>query len=256
MTQLGKILQVVDLFSAEQPTLSAEQIAQRLQLSRPTAFRYVRQLCDAGLLLNMAGSYTLGPRIIELDYCIRSSDPILANSRDALRTLAGTQACVAVLVTMYGEQVIHVHSEAGLGSIGLEFTRGRRLPLLRGASSKIILAYQPGSRLRRVYQHHAQQPEVLAFARNASEFLKYFREVRQRGYYISQAEVEGTVTGVAAPIFNVNGDVTSCLSMTFNHEQNPDYKAEYFVPLVQRCAKDVSMRLARAGTSTPTPTPD
>ncbi|QNP48162.1 IclR family transcriptional regulator [Diaphorobacter aerolatus] len=245
MSQLNKILQVMDLFSAERPALSAEQIALSLQLSRPTAFRYVRQLCDAGLLLNMAGSYTLGPRIIELDSCIRASDPILANSRDALRILSGTQACVAVLVTMYGEQVIHVHSESGIGAVGLQFTRGRNLPLLRGAASKIILANQPLNRLKRVYQRHVQQDDVNALGATSGEFVKYFRAVRQQGYYISRGEVEPSVTGLAAPITNVNGDVTSCLSLTFNHELNPDYDVTNFVPLVQSCAHDVSQRLAK-----------
>ena len=253
MSQLNKVLQVLDLFSAEEPTLSAEQIAQRMQLSRPTAFRYVRQLCDAGLLLSISGAYTLGPRIIELDYCIRASDPILANSRDALRTLAGTQACVAVLVTMYGEQVIYVHSESGIGASDLRFTRGRSLPLMRGAASKVILAHQPATRLKRVFQHHAGTEHAAQIGTTMADFLKYFRNIRQRGVYISKSEIEEQITGVAAPIFNVNGDVTSCLTLTFNHELHPEYEAEHFAPLVQGCARDVSLRLAksRAGETLP-----
>lgn len=245
MSQLLKVLQVLDLFSAEQPTQTAERIAEHLALSRPTAFRYVRQLCEAGLLLNISGTYALGPRIIELDSYIRSSDPILANSRDALRTLAGTQACVAVLVTMYGEQVIHVHSESGIGAVGLEFSRGRRLPLLRGAASKVIIAHQSALQLKRLYQHHGDTQEAKELGANADAFLKFFRAVRQQGHYISRAEVEPQITGVAAPIVNANGDVTSCLSLTFNHQLNPDYEPEHFVPLVQGCARDVSLRLKR-----------
>lgn len=246
MSQLTKVLQVMDLFSAERTTLSAEQIAEHMQLSRPTAFRYVKELCDVGLLLNMAGVYALGPRIIEWDYCVRASDPILAHSRDALRILAGPQSCMAVLVTMYGEQVIYVHSESGLGASAMHFTRGRSLPLLRGAASKAILAYQATARLKRIYQSHIEQPDALAIAASADEFVKYFRNIRQQGYYISRSEVETAITGIAAPIVNVNGDVTSCLSMTFNHELNPDYEADHFVPLVQGCAREVSQRLKRS----------
>ncbi|WP_353236236.1 IclR family transcriptional regulator [Diaphorobacter ruginosibacter] len=246
MSQLNKVLQVLDLFSAQVPTLTAEQIAQRLDLSRPTAFRYVRQLCDAGLLLSISGSYALGPRIIELDCCIRLSDPILAHSRDALRTLAGTQACMAVLVTMYGDQVIHVHSESGHGSTELQFSRGRRLPLLQGAASKIILAHQPVSRLRRLFQRCREDGQAQAISDDVSGFLKYFRMIRQQGFYVSRSEVEQDVTGVAAPIFNASGDVTSCLSLTFNHDLNPDYETDHFIPLVQNCARDVSLRLSRS----------
>ena len=68
MSQLIKILQVLDLFNESRNTLSAEDIPSLLGVSRTTAFRYMKQLCDAGLLTKLSGRYALGARIIQLDY--------------------------------------------------------------------------------------------------------------------------------------------------------------------------------------------
>ena len=76
MSQVVKVLHVLNLFTENQVTWSAEEIAEELNISRPTAFRYVRQLCDAGMLTGLSGRYALGARIIQLDHRIRQCDPV------------------------------------------------------------------------------------------------------------------------------------------------------------------------------------
>ena len=75
MSSLTRMLSVLDLFSRDHMALTAEQIAEELKLTRTTSYRYIGELMQAGLLVSTMGVYTLGPRIIQLDYRIRESDP-------------------------------------------------------------------------------------------------------------------------------------------------------------------------------------
>ena len=58
--------------------IAAEDIAQALDVSMPTAYRYLKTLSDAGLLRRGSDArYTLGPRVVVLDHLIRQADPVL-----------------------------------------------------------------------------------------------------------------------------------------------------------------------------------
>ena len=74
MSSLSKLLNVLDLFGPATLKIDPDTIAERMGLSRATAYRYVKELCDAGLLTRVdAGHYGLGPRVIELDWMMRPS---------------------------------------------------------------------------------------------------------------------------------------------------------------------------------------
>jgi DNA-binding IclR family transcriptional regulator len=201
MTKFARMLDVLDLYSETVTLLTAEEIAARLAISRPTAFRYVGELSGAGFLANYSGRYSLGPRLITLDYRIRASDPMLKEARAPMRMLSAETACTSILCRMYNHEIINVHHEAGYGDNALVFVdRGQPLPLFRGAASKIMLAFMPSARLKRLYQQHPTHPDVRAIARDWPGFQVYFAAIRQRGHYVSNEEVSAGIAGIAAPI--------------------------------------------------------
>lgn len=245
-SQVEKVLQVLDLFSDRQITLSAEGIAEQLQISRPTAFRYVRQLCDAGMLARLSGRYGLGARIIRLDHQIRACDPILLVSRASLKSLASMTGCSAVLCSIFGDQVILVHRERGPDDLTLDFERGAAMPLFRGAVSKVILAHLTPARLRRIYEAHGEEPDALKLGADWAAFSRHFRVCRKQGYYLSRGEVQADMTGIAAPIFNSDGLVIGGLGLVFESLRSRFLHEDVFAELVMRHAGEVSARLAGA----------
>ena len=91
------MLSVLDLFTSEQPVWTAEEMIAKLGYSRPTGYRYVRELCAAGLLARNASKYFLGPRVIELDYQIRQADPLTTSGQEVMKELAGRTGWSATL---------------------------------------------------------------------------------------------------------------------------------------------------------------
>ena len=56
------------MFSLASPLIAVEDITVRLGYTRSTAYRYLKELCDAGLVAPVSsGNYSLGPRIVELE---------------------------------------------------------------------------------------------------------------------------------------------------------------------------------------------
>ena len=92
-SSLARMLAVLDLFDEQRLSLTAEAIVDALQVSQPTAYRYVKLLTEAGLLQRQgAAHYTLGPRIVVLDHLIRRADRARRRaSRPRARSRPGTR---------------------------------------------------------------------------------------------------------------------------------------------------------------------
>jgi len=210
------MLSIFDLFGPASPVLSADEIIARLKTSRPTGYRYVRELVATGLLVRAPGGYSLGPRIIELDWLIRRHDPVLTASRSAVRELAARTGCNVTQMGMYGERIVTIHHEPGPEPLEISFDRGRPMPLFRGAPSRAIVAFLPRARLERLYRTHLGE---LTAAQRRAGFEKLFEQmqaVRRAGYAVSLGELDADKVGIAAPVFRRDRSVAGsvCLAMT------------------------------------------
>src|SRR5262245_40100787 len=115
-SSLSRMLSTLRLFSRTEPVLSAERIAEGAGVPTSTAYGYVKQLTNAGLLVRWKGGFALGPRIIELDLQIRECDPAIVAAAGPMRELSAQTGLDVLLSKMYGRSIITVHIEsAGLG---------------------------------------------------------------------------------------------------------------------------------------------
>jgi DNA-binding IclR family transcriptional regulator len=150
-----KIVRIFDLFSAERLTISAAYVADRLQITASTAYRYLALLSRAGLVEHVAGGgYTLGPAIIEFDWLMRLSDRLLQESRTSMRWLLDNapSGAAVLLCRLFRNQVMCVHQERDGSFTGeLGYERGRPIPMFSGAASKIILGHLPRPTARALY---------------------------------------------------------------------------------------------------------
>jgi DNA-binding IclR family transcriptional regulator len=201
------MLAVLDLFTEQSPAIAADEIISKLKYSRPTGYRYVRELVAAGLLVRSPGGYSLGPRIIELDWHIRTHDPVLMASRGTVKKLASQTGCGVTQMGMYGEHIVTIHYEPGPQPLEIGFDRGRPMPLWRGAPSKAIVAFLPRARLERLYRRQG--------GRGFARFYEEMQAIRKAGYAMSFGELDVGKVGIGAPVFrerSVAGSV--CLVLT------------------------------------------
>lgn len=237
MSSLKRMLAVLDLFGEEAPKLSADEITARLGYSRPTGYRYVRELVSAGLLVRTPQGYSLGPRIIELDWHIRRADPVLAVSRPVAQALAAQTGCNVTQMGIYGDRIVTVDHEGGPERLAINFDRGRPMPLFRGAPSRAILAFLPRARLKRLYARHGGElpPEV----RHAGfeRFCERMQEVRRAGYAVSVGELDVDKVGLAAPLWSdrqVSGSICLVLTRPRYDTANQALLAELLIEAAQR----------------------
>ncbi|SDW74629.1 IclR family transcriptional regulator [Roseicitreum antarcticum] len=216
MQSHDKLLGVLDLFDENRPEWGFDDIHERLGYSRSTLYRYLKVLLDAGLLSSFPGrGYTLGPRIIELDYQIMANDPLIHAARPVMHELVASYSCVSLLCRRYRQKVLCVHQEVSTTKVRSNYERGRSRPLLRGAASQVILAYLSSYQLTKLYEEDQDGFADAGLGNTLAAVRKSLRVIRQRGWYHTQGQVTPGVTGVAAPIFDANDEITGSISLTF-----------------------------------------
>lgn len=139
MTSPARALAVLDLFTQQRPVWQPDEINGALGYTRATGYRYVKDLVEAGFLQKVsAGRYALGGRIVELDYQLRQSDPVLLAALPVMESLArGSGFDVVLSVLFGGPMVIDVHRVSVQSSLKLAYGRGRPRPLFRSGAPKI-----------------------------------------------------------------------------------------------------------------------
>jgi DNA-binding IclR family transcriptional regulator len=243
-SRLNKILAILEVFADGSSVLTAEELSARTGYPAATSYRYIRELCDAGLLVRLPRGYAPGPRIIEWDFMVRTNDPLLRNSRDLIGQLVADTGLELLLSQLYGDHIVNVHYEHSSANDLLELGRGRVVPMFRGSTSRVILGSMPARQLRRLYEANAQNPEVIAIGADWKAFNKVMSETRKRGYEISVGKVHPDRVGIAAPIFGANAYVLGSLTLIGSPSRFQAFREDYISERVMAAAAEITRRIS------------
>jgi DNA-binding IclR family transcriptional regulator len=241
------MLAVFDVFTPQEPSLTADEIMERLTYSRGTAYRYIKELTSAGLLKRIGGAYSLGPRIVELDYFIRENDPHLHIIQPVLRALSDRLECDVLWMSFFGDHVVTTHHERGASTLTVSFGRGRRMPLFRGAPSKVIVSALPHAQLKRLYQSNTAEAEAAGLGQSWKEFRANMTAIRRAGHYISRGELDLGSVGIAAPILPDAPHPPGSIVLVLSEKRHAIADESLLVRIIMDAASQVSAMIAGGG---------
>ena len=253
MSSLKKMIAALELVTDAKTSWTPEEIAKALKVSLPTAYRYVRELYGAGLFARLGGgSYTLGPRIVTLDYQMRRTDPLERVGHDLLQGLAQETGLIVLVSYWLNDQVLNVYEQnpvygqnkAGIGDP--RYHRGQITSLFRSSTARIVLAYQKPARQKRIFDRHANDPDRDLLGRDWPGFRKALNAIKRRGTSRTEALLVPDQIGLAAPLLNPDGTAHGSITVV-----GPTRRIELFdeAALRQRLletARELTRRLARA----------
>jgi DNA-binding IclR family transcriptional regulator len=242
MAGRDRMLAVLDLFSPEQPLLTAEEMSGSLGCSTATTYRYVARLCAAGLLARFRGAYALGPRIIELDHTIRLGDPLLHAAQAVMAELRDATGCDMQIVSMVGDRILVVHHERGSEPGMVSFVRGLAMPLFRGAGSRALVANLPTPRQKRLYTANRAEAAASGLGADWAEFRAAMEAVRRAGHTLSLGELQPGNIGVAAAIM-AEGVLPAALVLVLSTQRFATTDRKLVADMVMDAARRITAAL-------------
>lgn len=215
MDSLTKMMSVLDLVTEESPAVSAEAVSAALGCSTSTSYRYLKTLCEAGILASQpGGTFVLGARIIEFDRQLRLSDPLMLHAAGPMTEFSAALHVNMLLFSYHGQTVICIDRAWSDDSPASNYGRGRPMSLLRGAAGKVILAHLPPHKLRTLMLTSGPEINDAGLGKDWQEFRDTLKKIRHAGFLVSRGEIDPGTIGIAAPIFDADGKVTGSLAIT------------------------------------------
>ena len=221
-------LAVLNLFSREKPTLTAPEIAGRLELPRTSVFRLLHTLQLMGFVTREADERTfkLGPALLNRGFAyLASLDPV-ESAQPILQRLRDETGMSAHMAVRDGQEIVYVARFAGRMTI-CDF------------SDRELAALFPKEPLPAFSD---QTPTTLA----ALQVLLVAD--RERGYAVSQSYFERGVSSVAAPVRDGSGRIVAAVNITSvdSYVQLDDMNGELKDRVLAACA-EISGHLPDAG---------
>ncbi|WP_117194834.1 IclR family transcriptional regulator [Rhizobium terrae] len=245
VNSLERLQAVLEVFTEERLEWTPEELMEELGYSRPTLYRYLKILKEGGFLTSMPNTgFTLGPRVVEMDYLLRKSDNLILSGAPYLQKLTGKYECTALLVRWYGEKILCVESLSSSREAISSYPRGRPMPLSRGAIGRSIVAFLPRRNLLPLLKRTLGEWQAAGVGHTVEQVLEVLKSVRKTGYAVAYGEVTPGVIGFAAPIFDAGQSPIASFSLTIGEDLADGPIVEKIGDDVRQAAADISASLA------------
>lgn len=246
MSSQDKMLALLDAFSVEAPVWATEDLIARSGLPPSTCYRYLKSLHQAGLLARVgSGSYVVGPRVLAMDRISRLSDPVYSVGSPVIRALSQRTGFSALLSVLYSDSVMCVQQEATDDAPQGLFGRGQQRPLVAGATANIILAHLPVHQLRSVFNKHLERIAQAGLGHDWDSLRANLKTIRQQGFSLSLGEYRAGIAGLAAPLFNRDGEVLGSIALATSTRSRRIKEFKALAPAVMEAAAEISRGIAR-----------
>lgn len=242
---LERMLAVLNLFAEPHLEWTSEEMMVELGYSRPTLYRYIRTLRQNGLLVSLnSATFTLGPKVVEMDFLMRRSDLLVLEAKPVLQALTVRYPCTAFVSRWYRTKVLCVESASSSSDLVSSYPRGRPMPLGRGATSRAILAFLPARQAEPLIEANLAEFQAAGFGETVKEILPQLRAIRKAGVAVAWGEVTEGVVGFASPIFDAGRTPIASLSLIFDARMAQGDIEAQIGETVRVAAADLSARLS------------
>ena len=186
---------------ADEP-LGLRDLSRRVGLSPSTGRRILASLAHHGLCEQTPeGTYRLGLVLFELGSRVQADLDVRTRSLPALQRLSDESHLTAFLCILRGERVIAIERIDGRYAFSLALGVGGSLPLHAGAVSRALFAHLPEEEALDVLGPGPYKAFTERTLTEREEILADLREIRERGYAISDEDVTPGVAAIGVPVF-------------------------------------------------------
>lgn len=242
---LERGLAILRAFTPDRPWMGIAEIAEHLQMSRPTTHRYASTLVALNYLEQGRGrKYRLGMRAGDPGRSAVASTTVRKIPPELLGQLRDNSGCTASLAVLDEGYIVYVDrarsARQGRSEVTARLGRGSRLPAAGTALGRALLAELAEPDRRAAIAGTGEQMS----AEDLDRLMSDLDRVHRRGVAVAdQLRVPGQVC-VAAPIRSKSGEAVAAVDVAVAKTDYSGTEArERFGPLVRDSAAGMSAEL-------------
>lgn len=227
-----RAIQILNCFAVDgKEAFSLKEISTHISLSPSTTLRLLSTLERANYVFRDSNNqkYYLGFKLAQISNLAFSNLDVCRVAHPFLEKLHASFNESTGLYLLKRDQRVCISRLEATKSLRSVVPIGSSLPLTRGASGRVLLAYLPEDRIK--------------FLLESDPFtnMDELKLLRQKGYAISHGEREAGVASIAAPIFDCNGKAFSSLFISGPAPRFDEHLTARMIEDIIDCANSISL---------------
>lgn len=218
---LARGLDVIRAFRPRERVMSLATVAGETGLARPTARRMLLTLADLGYVRAVDGGFELTARVLDLGMAYVLSRGLWAVARPHIEALVAQTHESSSIAQLDGSDIIYVARVAVPKIVTLAVTIGTRFPAMQTSLGKVLLAALPPVEAERVLAEPSRSGITPRFQPDAAHRAAELRDVRARGWSLTDEELAPGIRSVAAPLRDGTGQVIASLNVNTHAAETP-----------------------------------
>lgn len=206
-------LQILGLFSEENPVMGVTEIGQRLGMHKSKSSRLAAALRQEDFLTKTpCGRYRLGSRLYQLNVVVPHNQSLIATARSALHDIATETGSNAHLGILVGSEVVHMDRACVSHLQKRILTDAMNSPAHATSAGKVLMAYSEDAAVDRVLRSPLPK-YTRSTVSDPADLRHQLREIRLAGYAVTHGEYRPGLSSVAMPILSRGGDFVAAISV-------------------------------------------
>jgi DNA-binding IclR family transcriptional regulator len=230
-------------FSRQNRTLTAPELARRLELPRSTIFRLLTTLETMGFVTRSGNEYRLGMSVLRLGFEYLASLELTELGQPLLARLCDKLNYPSNLVVRDGRSIVYVAKVSPPSVFSSAVNVGTRLPAHATVLGRILLEDLSLAELRELYPEEHLEQHSPCTPRTVLDLFDLVQNDRQRGFVSGEGFFESTISTVAAPVRDHSGSIVAALGVTIPTTQIGHVNFEELLHQVRRSADELSRLL-------------
>ena len=238
---LARGLDVIRAFRPHQPVMSLTAVAGAAGLPRPTARRVLLTLEQLGYVRAAERGFELTPRVLEFGMSYVLSRNLWEVARPHMERLVAQTHESSSIAQLDGSDIVYVARVAVPKIVALAVTIGTRFPAMQTSLGKVLLAAMPPEDAERVLAEPSRSGITPRLLPTAEERAATLRQVRARGWALTDGELAPAIRSAAAPLRDGDGQVIASLNVNTHAAETPvEVLTGQYLPLLLQTAGAIS----------------
>ena len=243
---LARGLDVIRAFRAGRPSMTMSEVATEAGLARPTARRVLITLQQLGYVRSEAGGFSLTPRVLELGTSYVESLGLWDVARPHMEWLVAQTGESTSIAQLDGSDIVYVARVAVPKIVTLVVSIGTRFPALQTSLGKVLLAALSDDEVDEVLAQPSRSGVRPLWTPDRDERVAALREVRARGWAMTDEQLAPGIRSVAAPLRDGAGRVVAAMNVNAHALETSVQKlTQRYLPPLLTAAAEVSADFAQ-----------
>lgn len=243
---LARGLEVITAFEPGRPSMTLAEVATAAGLARPTARRILLTLTELGFVRATGSGYALTPRVLDLGVSYVRSQGLWDIARPHMEELSAATAESCSIAQLDGSDIVYVARVAVPKIVALAVQIGTRFPALQTSLGKVLLAALCTEEVDAVLAEPSRSGLTARWQPDRAERDAELREVRARGWALTDQQLALGIRSVAVPLRDGAGRVVGALNVnTHAAETSVEHLLDHHLPLLLKAAGEISADFAR-----------